>query len=192
MPYSAACRLGVSTLQWVLDAYNLTYASFILTGGVFGDLFGRRRLFVLGIALFTLASLLCALAPKPSDLIAGRALSGLGSALQLSGALAILTTTFGEGPERTQAISIWGGFNGLAMATESAAVSRSCANASRGFGPSRASGRRLRQVPHHSRNDSRRKREIRRQGTLRRAARAAPSANSCRGHGSSPGRTIGE
>jgi len=108
-------KVGVSTLQWVLDAYNLTYASFILTGGVFGDLFGRRRVFVLGISLFMLASLLCALAPNPAILIAGRALAGLGSALQLPGALAILAMTFEEGPARSKAIAIWGGFNGLAM-----------------------------------------------------------------------------
>jgi EmrB/QacA subfamily drug resistance transporter len=109
-------HVSVTVLQWVLDIYNLTYAGFILIGGVLGDIFGRRRLFVLGIVLFTTGSLICALAPNAALLIFGRGVAGLGAALQLPGALSILTVTFPETRERGHAIAIWGGFNGLAMA----------------------------------------------------------------------------
>src|SRR5256885_4851174 len=106
---------SVSTLQWILDVYNLTYAAFILTGGILGDLFGRRRVFAAGIVLFTLGSLVCALAPNPGVLILGRGVAGLGAALQLPGSLSILTVTFPEPRERSNALALWGGFNGLAM-----------------------------------------------------------------------------
>jgi EmrB/QacA subfamily drug resistance transporter len=109
-------HVSLSVLQWVLDVYNLVYAGFILTGGVLGDLFGRRRIFMSGIALFTLGCLTCALAPNSALLLVGRGISGLGAALQLPGALSILTVTFREARERAHAIAIWGGFNGLAMA----------------------------------------------------------------------------
>jgi EmrB/QacA subfamily drug resistance transporter len=109
-------RVSVTGLQWVLDIYNLVYAGFILTGGVLGDLFGRRRVFAIGIALFTAGSLVCALAPDAGILILGRGISGLGAALQLPGALSILTVTFQKTGERARAIAIWGSFNGLAMA----------------------------------------------------------------------------
>ena len=77
-------------MQWVIDAYNLVYASFILTGGALGDLFGRRRVFAAGMGLFTLGSVLCAVSPNAPMLIVARAIAGLGSALQLPSALAIL------------------------------------------------------------------------------------------------------
>jgi EmrB/QacA subfamily drug resistance transporter len=109
-------HVSLTVLQWVLDIYNLVYAGFILTGGVLGDLFGRRRVFSIGIALFTLGSLICALAPNATVLICGRGVAGLGAALQLPGALSILTVTFPEPSERARVIAIWGGFNGLAMA----------------------------------------------------------------------------
>jgi EmrB/QacA subfamily drug resistance transporter len=109
-------HVSLTVLQWVLDIYNLVYAGFILTGGVLGDLFGRRRVFSIGIALFTFGSLICALAPNATLLICGRGVAGLGAALQLPGALSILTVTFPEPAERARAIAIWGGFNGLAMA----------------------------------------------------------------------------
>jgi MFS transporter, DHA2 family, methylenomycin A resistance protein len=107
---------SVTVLQWVLDVYNLVYAGFILTGGVLGDMFGRRRIFIVGIALFTLGSLVCTLAPNAVVLLCGRGIAGLGAALQLPGALSILTVTFPDAGERARAIAIWGGFNGLAMA----------------------------------------------------------------------------
>ncbi|MBA5770810.1 MFS transporter, partial [Escherichia coli] len=72
---------GVGALQWVVDSYNLTYAVLLLTGGLLADLHGRRRLFIAGTALFTVASLACALAPSVSVLIAARALAGVGAAL---------------------------------------------------------------------------------------------------------------
>jgi MFS family permease len=78
----------------VLDLYNLTYASFIMTGGILGDLFGRRRIFLLGMGLFTLGSLVCGLAPSPSVLISGRGIADIGAALQLPGYLSILNVTF--------------------------------------------------------------------------------------------------
>jgi len=109
-------HVSITVLQWVLDVYNLVYAGFILTGGVLGDLFGRRRIFVLGITLFTVGCLMCAAAPNATVLLCGRGVSGLGAALQLPGALSILTVTFREPRERAHAIAIWGGFNGLAMA----------------------------------------------------------------------------
>jgi len=109
-------HVSLTVLQWVLDIYNLVYAGFILTGGVLGDLFGRRRVFSIGIALFTFGSLICALAPNATLLICGRGLAGLGAALQLPGALSILTVTFPQPGERARAIAIWGGFNELAMA----------------------------------------------------------------------------
>lgn len=108
-------RCDVSTLQWILDAYNVTYASLILTGGALGDLLGRRRVFLAGIGLFVAGSLVCALAPGPATLVAGRALAGVGAGLQLPGALSILAVTYPEPEERSRAIAIWGGFNGLAM-----------------------------------------------------------------------------
>ncbi|MBN3770538.1 MFS transporter, partial [Burkholderia sp. Se-20378] len=72
---------GVGALQWVVDSYNLTYAVLLLTGGLLADLHGRRRIFIAGTALFTVASLLCALAPSIAVLIAARALAGVGAAL---------------------------------------------------------------------------------------------------------------
>ena len=112
----ADLRASLASLQWVVDAYNVAYASFILTGGALGDLFGRRRVFATGIGLFTLGSVLCAVSPNAATLIAGRAIAGLGSALQLPGALAILAVTFPDARERAHAIALWGGFNGLALA----------------------------------------------------------------------------
>ncbi|HIH2642578.1 TPA: MFS transporter, partial [Burkholderia cenocepacia] len=81
---------GVGALQWVVDSYNLTYAVLLLTGGLLADLYGRRRIFMAGTAVFTLASLLCALAPSVSVLIAARALAGVGAALLLPASLAIV------------------------------------------------------------------------------------------------------
>lgn len=112
----ADLHASLAALQWVVDAYNLAYASFILTGGALGDLFGRRRVFAAGIVLFTLGSVLCAVSPNATTLIVGRAIAGLGSALQLPSALAILAVAFPEARERAHAIALWGGFNGLALA----------------------------------------------------------------------------
>jgi len=67
---------GVSEMQWVIDAYNVVYATLLLTGGTLGDIYGRRRIFLLGITLFTAGTIVCALAPNAVVLIAGRAISG--------------------------------------------------------------------------------------------------------------------
>ena len=79
----ASLDAGVTALQWVVDAYNLVYASLLLTAGTLADLYGRRRIFALGIALFTLGSLVCGLAPNAAVLVAGRAVAGLGAALEV-------------------------------------------------------------------------------------------------------------
>jgi MFS family permease len=79
----ASLGAGVTALQWVVDAYNLVYASLLLTAGTLADLYGRRRIFALGIALFTLGSLVCGLAPNAAVLVGGRAVAGLGAALAI-------------------------------------------------------------------------------------------------------------
>src|ERR1044071_9699206 len=87
---------GVSQMQWMIDVYNLVYATLLLTGGTLGDLYGRRRIFIYGIVLFTLGTLVCALAPNAAVLISGRAISGLGAALELPMSLVLLTVAFPE------------------------------------------------------------------------------------------------
>jgi EmrB/QacA subfamily drug resistance transporter len=106
---------GVSEMQWVIDAYNLVYASLLLTGGTLGDLYGRRRIFVLGIALFSVGTLVCALAPSGAVLITGRAISGLGAALELPMSLVLLTLAYPEEKSRAHALGIWASCNGLAF-----------------------------------------------------------------------------
>ena len=106
---------GVTALQWVVDAYNLVYASLLLTAGTLADLYGRRRIFALGIALFTLGSLVCGLAPNAVLLVAGRAVAGLGAALEVPTSLAILTVAYPDTRERTQALGLWASCNGLAF-----------------------------------------------------------------------------
>jgi EmrB/QacA subfamily drug resistance transporter len=106
---------GVSGLQWIIDAYTLTFASFMLTGGALGDLYGRKRFFMGGLVLFTLGSLLCGLSGSTSELIGFRALQGLGAAMLLPGSLSIITATF-QGRERGAAIGIWAAMSGLAIA----------------------------------------------------------------------------
>ena len=107
---------GVSGLQWIVDAYTLVFASLMLSGGTLGDIYGRKRFFMLGLSIFTAGSLLCGLAPSLQILIAGRAIQGLGAAALLPGTLSILTNTFHDPRERAQAIGIWAGISGLALA----------------------------------------------------------------------------
>ncbi|PZF83916.1 MFS transporter [Jiangella anatolica] len=102
-----------SDLQWVLSAYALTFGGLLLLGGRSADLLGRRRMFMVGLALFTAASLLCALAWSPAALIAARAFQGVGAAVLTPTALSIVTTTFEEGPERNKALGIWGALGGV-------------------------------------------------------------------------------
>jgi EmrB/QacA subfamily drug resistance transporter len=104
-----------SDLQWVVDAYALTLAAFLLTGGAVSDLIGRKRLFALGVGLFTLASLLCGLAPDPLALNLARGLQGVGGALMWSTSLALIAQEF-HGRERGTAFGIWGATTGVAIA----------------------------------------------------------------------------
>ena len=109
--------LGASftDLQWVLSGYSLVLAVFQLTAGSLADLFGRSRLFVIGVCLFTVASALCTLASSSGLLIAARALQGLGAAVMFPASLALLAQEF-EGEARARAIGIWGAVIGLAFA----------------------------------------------------------------------------
>jgi EmrB/QacA subfamily drug resistance transporter len=105
-----------STLQWVVTAYAITFGGFLLLGGRMADLLGRRRIFLVGLALFTLASLFCGLAWSTGVLIGARAVQGLGAAIISPAALSIVTTTFEEGAERNKALGIWGALGGSGAA----------------------------------------------------------------------------
>jgi EmrB/QacA subfamily drug resistance transporter len=100
-------------LQWVLSAYALTFGGLLLLGGRAADLLGRRRVFMVGLGLFTAASLLCALAWSPAALISARAFQGVGAAIMTPTALSIVMTTFEEGAERNKALGIWGSLGGI-------------------------------------------------------------------------------
>ena len=106
---SIQSSLGFSreSLQWVINAYVLTFGGCLLLGGRAADLLGRRRVLMTGVVLFTLASLACGLAQSPGWLIAARAVQGLGAAIVSPAALSVITSTFPEGPERNRALSVW-------------------------------------------------------------------------------------
>ncbi len=106
---------GVAGLQWVLNGYLLTLAALILLGGSLGDRYGRRRLFVIGVVWFTLASLLCGLAPTIELLVVARILQGIGGALLTPGSLAIIEASFAP-EDRGKAIGAWSGLGGVAAA----------------------------------------------------------------------------
>jgi EmrB/QacA subfamily drug resistance transporter len=110
--------LGFSqeNLQWVISAYALVFGGFLLLGGRMADLLGRRRLFIGGLVIFTIGSLLCGLAWSEASLIGARALQGLGAATVSPAALSILTTTFREGRERNIALGAWGAVGGVGAA----------------------------------------------------------------------------
>ena len=101
-----------SSLQWVASAYALTFGGFLLLGGRMADLLGRRKMFMVGLAVFSVASLACGFASTSNQLIAARAVQGLGAALIAPAALSILTTTFAEGEERNKALGVWGAVSG--------------------------------------------------------------------------------
>jgi DHA2 family methylenomycin A resistance protein-like MFS transporter len=105
----------VAGLQWILSGYILFFAAFMLTGGTLGDMYGRRRAFLIGLGVFTVGSLLCGLAPTLETLIGGRVIQGLGAALLMPGTLSLLTNTFVDPRERAQAIGIWAGVSGIAL-----------------------------------------------------------------------------
>jgi EmrB/QacA subfamily drug resistance transporter len=104
------------SLQWVITAYAIMFGGFLLLGGRMADLLGRRRLFIAGVALFTVSSLLAGFAWSAGSLITFRATQGLGGALLAPAALSILTTTFAEGRERNVALGVWGAVSGSGAA----------------------------------------------------------------------------
>jgi EmrB/QacA subfamily drug resistance transporter len=106
---------GFSDLQWTVNAYTLALASLILLGGALGDHFGRRRIFLVGVAWFAVASLACGLAPTAPVLIAARALQGVGGALLTPGSLALISASF-HGSDRSAAVGAWSGLGGIAGA----------------------------------------------------------------------------
>src|SRR5207342_221744 len=103
-------------LQWVITAYSIAFGGFLLLGGRAADMLGRRRVFMVGVALFTVASLACGLSSSEGMLIAARAVQGLGAAILSPAALSIISTTFAEGSERNKALGIWGAMGGSGAA----------------------------------------------------------------------------
>jgi EmrB/QacA subfamily drug resistance transporter len=108
-------HMSLSELEWVVAGYALTFAAFMLTGGKLADYVGRRRIFMIGLAVFTGASLACGLAPNGGFLIGARVVQGLGGALMNPATLSIITATFPP-RERGKAIGIWAGVSGMALA----------------------------------------------------------------------------
>jgi EmrB/QacA subfamily drug resistance transporter len=100
-------EMSESNLQWIVNAYTLLFGGFLLLGGRAGDLVGRKRVFLVGLVVFSVASLLCALAPNETWLILSRGLQGLGAALVSPAALSIVIATFAEGKERAKAMGVW-------------------------------------------------------------------------------------
>jgi EmrB/QacA subfamily drug resistance transporter len=111
-----ALNFSTTSLSWVLNAYTLTFGGFLLLGGRAGDILGRRRVFIAGILLFSLASLLGGLAPSSGWLLAARALQGVGAAIASPTALALITTNFAEGPERNRAFGVFAAVSGSGAA----------------------------------------------------------------------------
>jgi EmrB/QacA subfamily drug resistance transporter len=103
---------GVAGLQWTVNAYTLTLASLILVGGSLGDRLGRRRVFIVGVTWFAVASLICAAAPSIEVLVGARALQGIGGALLTPGSLAIISSSI-DPADRGKAIGVWSGFSGI-------------------------------------------------------------------------------
>ena len=111
----ADLHVGLASLQWTLNAYGIAFAAGIITAAALGDRFGRRLIFTIGLALFTIASAACALAPSAAELIAARTVQGLGGAIVLPLSLTILTTAF-PAERRGTIVGIYGGLAGLAVA----------------------------------------------------------------------------
>ena len=104
-------RISQANLQWVVNAYTLTFGGFLLLGGRLSDLFGRRRLFFVGVSLFTVASLVDGLSGSSAMLVGARALQGIGAALVSPATLAIVNTTFPDGDDQRKALSLWAGLS---------------------------------------------------------------------------------
>jgi EmrB/QacA subfamily drug resistance transporter len=112
-----ALHFSQADLSWVVNAYTLTFGGFLLLGGRLADLLGRRRMFMSGLVLFSLASLAGGVAQSEAWLIAARAVQGLGGAIVSPAALSIITTTFAEGAERNRALGVWGAVAGAGGAS---------------------------------------------------------------------------
>src|SRR5437870_8099127 len=108
-------KASISSLEWTVNAYTLTFAVLLVTGGRLGDIFGRRRMFLFGVAVFALSSALIGLAPSQHWLVAGRAIQGIGGAFMMPGTLSIISNTFPP-QERGRAIGTWAGVSALALA----------------------------------------------------------------------------
>ena len=113
---AAKLHFSRENIQWVVTAYALSFGGFLLLGGRSADLLGRRRVFMVGVALFSAASLVCGLAHSEGVLIAARAVQGLGGAVISPAALSIVSTTFEEGADRNKALGIWGALGGSGAA----------------------------------------------------------------------------
>jgi EmrB/QacA subfamily drug resistance transporter len=109
-------KVTETTVQWVLIAYTITFGGFLLLGGRMADLLGRRLIFLVGLTLFTVASLVCGLSGSIGVLIGARAVQGVGAAIISPAALSIVSTTFREGAERNKALGIWGALGGSGAA----------------------------------------------------------------------------
>jgi EmrB/QacA subfamily drug resistance transporter len=112
----SSLHVSDNRLQWVLIAYSITFGGLLLLGGRAADLLGRRRMFMIGLTVFSAASLACGLANSISVLIAARAVQGVGAAIVSPAVLSIITTAFEEGPERNRALGIWGAIGGSGAA----------------------------------------------------------------------------
>jgi len=113
---SRSLHFSRENLQWVITAYSIAFGGFLLLAGRAADLLGRRRVFIVGVALFTIASLVCGLAQSEGMLIVARAVQGLGGAIITPAALSIVMTSFEEGAERNKALGIWGALGGSGAA----------------------------------------------------------------------------
>ena len=140
---------SLSSLQWVVDAYSLTLAAFLLTAGVVGDIYGQREVFAGGLVIFSVSSLVCGLSTDPTMLNIFRGIQGIGAAGMLATTLALIAQEF-HGPERATAFGIWGATIGGAVAV--------------GGRGDRAAAPPLRPVPAQAAARARRARRARRQG----------------------------
>src|SRR5713101_3813621 len=105
----------LAEVQWVVESYALALSALLLTGGSLGDLYGRRRIFAIGVMIFAVASTWCGLSRSVAQLIAARGLQGLGAALLVPGSLALISVSFSE-EERGRAIGTWSGFTSITAA----------------------------------------------------------------------------
>ncbi|MEE1664109.1 MFS transporter [Streptomyces sp. WAC07094] len=105
---------SLTGIQWITDGYTLVFAGFLLTGGALGDRLGNRRIFCAGVAVFTVSSAACALAPNPPFLVVARLVEGLGAALIVPGSLALLQQAYPSPAARSRAFGLWGAMAGIA------------------------------------------------------------------------------